>query len=59
MNWGEVVFRAWAVVTAACLLLVIEPFAGPALAAGAAVLIVLALGVALRWALTGLVQELH
>jgi quinol-cytochrome oxidoreductase complex cytochrome b subunit len=56
MNWGELLFRTWAVVTAACLLLLIEPSAGPAFAAGAAIFTVVALGVALRWAIAGLMR---
>jgi hypothetical protein len=51
MKWGEVLFWLSVVVTAACLLPVVEVFTGPMMSLATSLLIVVTLGVALRWAI--------
>ena len=56
MKWADVLFRLWAVVTAVCLLLVIEPFTGPETGVAICLMTVVALGFAFRWAIGELSQ---
>ena len=59
MKWGQVLFLLWAFITAACLLLLIELFTGSVMGVATSLLIVVTLGLALRWAICKLSRLLQ
>jgi hypothetical protein len=54
----KVLFRLWVAVTASCVFFVVEPFSGPGMGVALSLMVVIVLGLALRWAISQLSREL-
>jgi hypothetical protein len=55
---SKVLLRLWAAVTASCLFFVVDPFTGAGIGTALSLMVVIGLGLALRWAIFELSREL-
>jgi hypothetical protein len=55
---GKVLLRLWGAVTAGCLFFVVDPFTGTGISMALSLMVVIGLGLALRWAIFELSREL-
>jgi hypothetical protein len=55
---GKFLLRLWAAVTAGCLFFVVDPFTGTGIGMAVSLMVVIGLGLALRWAIFELSREL-
>jgi hypothetical protein len=55
----KTLIRLWVAVTAGCLFFIVEPFTGQAVGVALSLMVLIGLGLALRWAIAELSRELY